>query len=76
MTILGTPAEIYNYGTQYWLMVIPIFLMGIIVSVVYLPVFTALGVGSSYEVGNAKKISNQQTMHLLNFFFFIFIFSI
>lgn len=50
VTILGTPAEIYNFGTQYWLIVIPILLMGFAVSSVYLPVFTALRVGSSYEV--------------------------
>lgn len=50
VTVLGTPAEIYNYGTQYWLIIIPIFLMGFIVSYVYLPVFCSLKVGSSYEV--------------------------
>jgi solute carrier family 5 (sodium-coupled monocarboxylate transporter), member 8/12 len=50
VTVLGTPAEIYNYGTQYWLIILPIFLMGFIVSYVYLPVFCALKVGSSYEV--------------------------
>lgn len=50
VTILGTPSEIYNYGTQYWLIVVPIFLMGITVSTVFLPVFSSLGVGSSYEV--------------------------
>lgn len=50
VTVLGTPAEIYNYGTQYWLIIFPIFLMGFIVSYVYLPVFCSLKVGSSYEV--------------------------
>lgn len=50
VTVLGTPAEIYNFGTQYWLIVFPIFLMGFIVSYVYLPVFCSLKVGSSYEV--------------------------
>lgn len=50
VTVLGTPAEIYNYGTQYWLIIIPILIMGFIVSYVYLPVFCSLKVGSSYEV--------------------------
>lgn len=50
VTVLGTPAEIYNFGTQYWLIVLPIFLMGFVVSYVYLPVFCSLKVGSSYEV--------------------------
>jgi solute carrier family 5 (sodium-coupled monocarboxylate transporter), member 8/12 len=50
VTVLGTPAEIYNFGTQYWLIIVPILLMGFIVSYVYLPVFCSLKVGSSYEV--------------------------
>lgn len=50
VTILGTPAEIYNYGSQYWLIIVPIFLMGLVVSTVYLPVFSSLKVSSSYEV--------------------------
>lgn len=49
MTILGTPSEIYNYGTQYWIIIIPIILMGIVVSYVYLPVFSSLKISSSYE---------------------------
>jgi sodium-coupled monocarboxylate transporter 8/12 len=50
VTVLGTPAEIYNYGTQYWFIVVPIFFMGFVVSYVYLPVFCSLKVSSSYEV--------------------------
>ncbi|CAD7080203.1 unnamed protein product [Hermetia illucens] len=49
VTILGTPSEIYTYGTQYWLIVIPVILMGFAVSTIYLPVFSTLRVGSSYE---------------------------
>lgn len=49
VTILGTPSEIYNYGTQYWIIIIPIILMGIVVSYVYLPVFSSLKISSSYE---------------------------
>lgn len=50
VTMLGTPSEIYNYGTQYWLIMVPIFLMGFTVCYVFLPVFSSLRVGSSYEV--------------------------
>ncbi|KAH8237975.1 hypothetical protein KR032_009371, partial [Drosophila birchii] len=49
VTILGTTSEIYNYGTQYWFIAIAIVLQGIAVSYVYIPVFAALQVGSSYE---------------------------
>lgn len=55
VTILGTPAEIYNYGSQYWLIIVPILLMGLVVSTVYLPVFSSLKVGSSYEVCSSTK---------------------
>ncbi|XP_050319238.1 sodium-coupled monocarboxylate transporter 2-like [Bactrocera neohumeralis] len=48
-TMLGTPSEIYNYGTQYWLIIISILFMAIVVSKVYMPVFCALRVSSSYE---------------------------
>lgn len=49
VTILGTPAEIYNFGTQYWLIVLPILLMGVAVCTIYLPVFCSLKLNSSYE---------------------------
>ncbi|EDW03923.1 sodium-coupled monocarboxylate transporter 2 [Drosophila grimshawi] len=49
VTILGTTSEIYNYGTQYWFIAIAIILQGIAVSYIYIPVFTTLQVGSSYE---------------------------
>ncbi|XP_050362273.1 sodium-coupled monocarboxylate transporter 1-like [Nymphalis io] len=49
VTILGTPAEIYNYGTQYWLVIVGITLSCIVVATVYLPVFCTLRLSSSYE---------------------------
>lgn len=49
VTILGTPAEIYNFGTQYWITIISIFFSGIVVATVYLPVFTTLQLNSVYE---------------------------
>lgn len=50
VTILGTPAEIYNFGTQYWITIISIFFSGVVVATVYLPVFTTLQLNSVYEV--------------------------
>lgn len=50
VTILGTPAEIYNFGTQYWITIISILFSGIVVATVYLPVFTNLQLNSVYEV--------------------------
>ncbi|KMY87120.1 uncharacterized protein Dsimw501_GD27109, partial [Drosophila simulans] len=49
VAILGTPSEIYYYGTQYSLIVVAIVIQGLAVSYIYLPVFSALQVRSSYE---------------------------
>ncbi|KAH8240998.1 hypothetical protein KR026_010051, partial [Drosophila bipectinata] len=49
VSILGTPPEVYNYGTQYWIIVVPILLEYFIISYIYLPVFWTLQVGSSNE---------------------------
>ncbi|XP_011869219.1 PREDICTED: sodium-coupled monocarboxylate transporter 1 [Vollenhovia emeryi] len=49
VTILGTPAEIYNFGTQYWITIFSILFAGITVATVYLPVFTTLQLNSVYE---------------------------
>lgn len=49
ITLLGTPAEMYVFGTQYiWLVAAYPFVMAATVYV-YLPVFYHLGVGTSYE---------------------------
>lgn len=50
--MLGTPAEVYNFGAQYWIIVIAMALSSTVVATVYLPVFTKLQVTSSYEVIN------------------------
>ncbi|XP_006608965.1 sodium-coupled monocarboxylate transporter 1-like [Apis dorsata] len=49
VTILGIPAEIYNFGTQYWITIISIFFSGLVVALIYAPVFVALGLNSVYE---------------------------
>ncbi|CAH2066289.1 unnamed protein product, partial [Iphiclides podalirius] len=49
VTILGTPAEIYNYGSQYWLVIVGVTLSCIVVASIYLPVFCTLRLSSSYE---------------------------
>ncbi|XP_076223835.1 sodium-coupled monocarboxylate transporter 1 [Nomia melanderi] len=49
VTILGTPAEIYNFGTQYWITIISIFFSGVVVATVYAPVFVEMGLNSVYE---------------------------
>ena len=50
ITLLGTPAEVYRYGTQYCLLVLayPFVMAGTVYF--YLPVFWELKVSTSYEV--------------------------
>lgn len=50
--MLGTPAEIYNFGAQYWIIVFAMIASSAVVATVYLPVFSRLKVASSYEVIN------------------------
>lgn len=50
ITLLGTPADIYSYGTQYYAIVIGIFFMAFAISYLFIPVFVNLGVRSSFEV--------------------------
>ncbi|XP_049302581.1 sodium-coupled monocarboxylate transporter 2 isoform X2 [Bactrocera dorsalis] len=61
-SMLGTPAEIYNYGTQYWLIIISVILMGIVVSKVYMPVFSTLRVSSSYQYLEIRFGPNVRTI--------------
>ncbi|KAH8356345.1 hypothetical protein KR084_004694, partial [Drosophila pseudotakahashii] len=70
VTIIGTPSEIYHYGTQYFLVIIGIILQGIVVSYVYLPVYSALQVSSVYEYLEMRFTSSVRSL-----FSFLFIFS-
>lgn len=49
ITLLGTPGDIYSYGTQYYAIVLGILFMAFAINYLYLPVFVGLGVKSSYE---------------------------
>ncbi|CAH0557166.1 unnamed protein product [Brassicogethes aeneus] len=49
VTMLGTPTDIYSFGSQYMLIVVAIFCSGLVITFVYLPVFCKLRVNSSYE---------------------------
>lgn len=47
--LLGNPTEIYEYGTQYWLICISFICVIPLTSKLYLPVFMKLRLTSSYE---------------------------
>ncbi|RZB39974.1 sodium-coupled monocarboxylate transporter 1 [Asbolus verrucosus] len=69
ITMIGTPAEIYNFGTQYWMVIFAMCFSGLIVATVYLPVFTTLEVCSSYEY---LEIRFHKVLRSIASFFFLF----
>ena len=50
ITLLGTPAEIYVFGTQYMLIIFGYFLTIPIAAHVFIPIFYNLRVTSVFEV--------------------------
>lgn len=55
--LLGNPAEMYNYGSQFWLICACFVIIVPLTSNFYLPVFTELRLTSSYEY-LSKRFSN------------------
>ncbi|CAH3105507.1 unnamed protein product [Porites lobata] len=49
ITILGVPSEMYIYGTQYWLIIASYVILFPAVALVFVPVFRAVEISSSYE---------------------------
>jgi Na+/proline symporter len=50
ITILGVPAEVYTFGTQYWMIITSYLILFPVVALVFVPVFRAVEITSSYEV--------------------------
>ncbi len=55
ITLLGTPAEMYVYGTQYAMLVLSFPLVMAAAAHMYMPVFYELNVTTSYEVSQKKN---------------------
>lgn len=53
LTVLGTPAEVYRFGSVFLLFAFSYAIMVVISAEVFLPVFYRLGLTSVYEVGIA-----------------------
>ncbi|XP_041945428.1 sodium-coupled monocarboxylate transporter 1 isoform X1 [Alosa alosa] len=49
ITVIGTPAEAYRYGTAFWLFVFSYAIMSIFSAEVFVPLFYRLGITSTYE---------------------------
>ncbi|XP_073707906.1 sodium-coupled monocarboxylate transporter 1 [Garra rufa] len=49
ITVIGTPAEAYLYGTPFWLFVFSYTIMSVISAELFVPLFYRLGITSTYE---------------------------
>ena len=53
ITMLGTPAEMYNYTVMYWWISVSYLFVIAGAAHIYMPVFYQLKVTSAYEVGRS-----------------------
>ncbi|KAB5584089.1 hypothetical protein PHYPO_G00103410 [Pangasianodon hypophthalmus] len=49
ITVIGTPAEAYKYGTAFWLFAFSYTIMSAITAEIFVPLFYRLGITSTYE---------------------------
>ncbi|KAB0798597.1 hypothetical protein PPYR_09590 [Photinus pyralis] len=68
ISILGMPAEIYTYGTQFWMIMCTEGLVSLTMAVAILPVFYKLEITSSYEYLNLRF---NETVRLLGSILFL-----
>lgn len=57
ITLLGTPAEMYNFGTMYWWIGLSYAGAVAMAAHIYVPIFYQLKITSCYEVNNTKQKS-------------------
>jgi hypothetical protein len=55
---MGDPAEVYTYGTLYWLGCLFAPIVGILNNYFYLPVFYELQITSVFEVSESPTLIN------------------
>ncbi|KAJ8360360.1 hypothetical protein SKAU_G00168850 [Synaphobranchus kaupii] len=49
ITVIGTPAEAYRYGTPFWLFCFSYAIMSVFTAEIFVPLFYRLGITSTYE---------------------------
>lgn len=50
ITVIGTPAEAYRFGAEFWLFGFSYFIMSAITAEIFVPLFYRLAITSAYEV--------------------------
>jgi len=59
VTLLGNPAEMYNYGTQFWMIGVAYFVTTPITAYLFMPVYYRLQLTSAYEVRDPPQNTAQ-----------------
>uniref|UniRef100_A0A3B4ZMR4 Sodium-coupled monocarboxylate transporter 1-like n=1 Tax=Stegastes partitus TaxID=144197 RepID=A0A3B4ZMR4_9TELE len=54
ISVIGTPAEAYRFGTAFWLFGFSYFIMSAITAEIFVPLFYRLAITSAYEVRRAN----------------------
>jgi len=67
ITVLGTPAEIYQYGTMFVWFLLCYLVVSIITSEVYIPTFYNMGISSTYEYLEKRFNGWVQRLGTLNY---------
>ena len=67
IALIGYPAEMYQFGTMYWLITLAFFLVMPATNYLYLPIFYRLQVTSAYEVETLIKFSFKITSFTIYF---------
>jgi sodium-coupled monocarboxylate transporter 8/12 len=66
ITVIGTPAEAYRFGADYWIFAISYAIMSIVTAEIFVPLFYRLGITSTYEV---RRYTRQCQTHLGTLYF-------
>ncbi|KAL4612677.1 sodium-coupled monocarboxylate transporter 1 [Arapaima gigas] len=66
ITVLAIPSEVYRYGAAFLIFSVSYFLMVIVTSEIFLPVFYKLGVTSAYEVSNTIWLESFSSVPVLS----------
>lgn len=66
---MSTPAEMYSFGAQYWIVVPTMILIVIVINYVLIPVFYNNHISNCYEVITIETILTKKKNVIINFLF-------
>lgn len=70
ITVIGTPAEAYRFGTAFWIFGFSYAIMSTVTAEIFVPLFYRLGITSAYEVRRCHRHLNYYIVRMNNNFSF------